>query len=556
MTELPSSIKADNPYHEEILQRGRSVLRMLGVDSAFLEGIPEYDFGIAKIELIGLFDKYLVEKLGLQYLTDKPEGYDSTTMGHLDTRLNRPTQFGTLDLWNGMKEKFEMERRVSGKPYPVNLENLNRDTMLAAKQQYGVDIKIPDFIKAAEAAVAPVNLSPLFDKGDTKEMKYVKELLRSKGNQEIEQVLTAKFAEEDKIQRPLSTLEFLMYFTTQLHNMVLDSGVKIFRDDVIEEEDEEDEIDQENIEDEDEEDAVPHDEELENELNQVPMLPEQVVPDDKVEDYAKEEHDDHPLLHQNIQPKDDMLLTQDIFEDPEWDEKVNLMEDCYEDLNYNIANNPVFLRRVKRDQLQNREPESVAEKYALEDVKALMDLEQNIYNIRECFLCKFDLRIEPMNVPLIRRFLNGSGEMYSRKQMKTCRKHHNKVASVIKRARAMGIISEKDVFRIRSPFDTEEVDLQASEIPRMVFLTEQEADDLEKDRVVRGVFNPFESYCSGVKIMINDNVDWKKLANDEIDEDDLRDEDGNLLGADRNEANDLDRAMLQRAAFRYPVTDS
>ena len=162
LTELPSAIKAENPYHEEILQRGRSVMRMLGVDSAFIEQIPEVDFGFSQIELIGLFDKYMVEKMGFQYMTTDPTGYNSK-MGHFDSTLNRPTQFGTFDMWNGMQEKFELEKKAAGKPFPVNIENLRRDLLLIGKQQYGIDIKVNDFVKAAEASVAPVNLSPLFE---------------------------------------------------------------------------------------------------------------------------------------------------------------------------------------------------------------------------------------------------------------------------------------------------------------------------------------------------------------------------------------------------------
>ena len=112
--------------------------------------------------------------------------------------------------------------------------------------------------------------------------------------------------------------------------------------------------------------------------------------------------------------------------------------------------------------------------------------------------------------------MNGSGQLYPRRQMKTCRKHQNKVAIAIKRAKAMGIFSSKDLFRIRSPFNDEEVDILDLDIPVLTVLTEEQADEIEKDRIIRGVYNDYESYGTGVKIMFHDDVDLRRLNEDNL----------------------------------------
>ena len=110
----------------------------------------------------------------------------------------------------------------------------------------------------------------------------------------------------------------------------------------------------------------------------------------------KSQNEDHPL-YDLMEEKDDQLEDEaEIYEDPEWDAKLGQMEDDYGDLNYSILQNPVYRRRIVKDKLQDKEPEKVEERYAMQDAKELLDLENNIYSINECFLCKFDIHVEPM----------------------------------------------------------------------------------------------------------------------------------------------------------------
>jgi len=62
--------------------------------------------------------------------------------------------------------------------------------------------------------------------------------------------------------------------------------------------------------------------------------------------------------------------------------------------------------------------------------------------IKTCYFCtnKMD-EIDFRNTGLVRRFINQRGKITSPKRTGTCSKHQRKLATAIKRARAMALLS-------------------------------------------------------------------------------------------------------------------
>lgn len=75
---------------------------------------------------------------------------------------------------------------------------------------------------------------------------------------------------------------------------------------------------------------------------------------------------------------------------------------------------------------------------------------------KECLFCsdrRHSYPLEPMNIPLLTRFLNTSGKIMGRHLTGLCKKHQSKVTKTIKWARSLNLVSYKrSVFAINNPF--------------------------------------------------------------------------------------------------------
>jgi len=106
---------------------------------------------------------------------------------------------------------------------------------------------------------------------------------------------------------------------------------------------------------------------------------------------------------------------------------------------------------VDEDELETAELNAAAveeRRQILADMK-----EEGIDQI--CRFCRPDAPMfDPLNVGLLTRFLSAYGTIKSRKQTFLCAKHQRKLNKVIRRARHMGIFSNKNkTFTVHSPFE-------------------------------------------------------------------------------------------------------
>jgi ribosomal protein S18 len=86
---------------------------------------------------------------------------------------------------------------------------------------------------------------------------------------------------------------------------------------------------------------------------------------------------------------------------------------------------------------------------------------------KDCLFCsdkRHQYPLEPMNIPLLNRFMNTSGKIMGRHLTGLCRKHQSKVTKTIKWARSLNIVSYKrSVFSINNPFKS--VDTHYEPVP-------------------------------------------------------------------------------------------
>ncbi len=65
----------------------------------------------------------------------------------------------------------------------------------------------------------------------------------------------------------------------------------------------------------------------------------------------------------------------------------------------------------------------------------------NQKNQKECYFCSNNVdKLDYKNVILLRKFVNTSGKIFSRKKSGNCMKHQRLVAKNIKRARIIGLL--------------------------------------------------------------------------------------------------------------------
>jgi len=60
----------------------------------------------------------------------------------------------------------------------------------------------------------------------------------------------------------------------------------------------------------------------------------------------------------------------------------------------------------------------------------------------ECYFCQKNIKeIDFKNIELLKRFVSGLGKIRAKKRTGTCSKHQRQVATAIKRARHLGLLS-------------------------------------------------------------------------------------------------------------------
>lgn len=93
---------------------------------------------------------------------------------------------------------------------------------------------------------------------------------------------------------------------------------------------------------------------------------------------------------------------------------------------------------------------------------------------KECLFCsdqRHHYPLDPMNIPLLNRFLNTSGKIMGRHLTGLCKKHQAKVTRTIKWSRSLNIVTYKrSVFAINNPFKS--VDTHHEPVPVNRFETE------------------------------------------------------------------------------------
>lgn len=81
------------------------------------------------------------------------------------------------------------------------------------------------------------------------------------------------------------------------------------------------------------------------------------------------------------------------------------------------------------------------------------DGDDDEFKLDKCVFCSREpLRLEPMNVPLLSRFVSELGDILPRDITHNCAKHQRAVARTFRRAKAMGLVSYKNGFEIHDPF--------------------------------------------------------------------------------------------------------
>lgn len=65
----------------------------------------------------------------------------------------------------------------------------------------------------------------------------------------------------------------------------------------------------------------------------------------------------------------------------------------------------------------------------------------NQKNQKACYFCSNNIKkVDYKNVILLRKFINTSGKIFSRKKSGNCMKHQRMVAKSVKRARIIGLL--------------------------------------------------------------------------------------------------------------------
>jgi len=75
---------------------------------------------------------------------------------------------------------------------------------------------------------------------------------------------------------------------------------------------------------------------------------------------------------------------------------------------------------------------------------------------KKCFICQWKkvLVLEPMNTPLLSRFVSNAGDMIPRKVTGTCAKHQRRLGRLIRQCKQMGLLSYKETFTFHHPYSS------------------------------------------------------------------------------------------------------
>jgi len=104
-----------------------------------------------------------------------------------------------------------------------------------------------------------------------------------------------------------------------------------------------------------------------------------------------------------------------------------------------------------------------------------------------CLFCSDTLDyypLEPMNIPLLLRYMNSSGFIKSRKQTGLCKKMQSRIATTINQARNLGLFTYKGSgFQVNNPLVEHDIPLYPKE--EIYFRSfESELDEREDTRKI------------------------------------------------------------------------
>lgn len=202
----------ENAFHAEILERGRRILEKIGVQNAAAAENPASESGLAWVEAVGMFDKYVVENLRAnrvgRVLSDAATR-DSRPSYLMPGKVSDDTNMDGLDMWPELFKEFQMDPKrfleeakteTSSKYSPTLIQNSFERLV---ESVFGQPKKnLAEFPATRGVAVEPgsdmrypVHYSGHFETKESGQEQYIIDYLRSRKNKEIEQVLTPKFVD-------------------------------------------------------------------------------------------------------------------------------------------------------------------------------------------------------------------------------------------------------------------------------------------------------------------------------------------------------------------------
>jgi len=230
---LGKGLDGSSAFHQELLDRGRNALREMGIEEWPAGEVPENTASLAPVELLGAFDKFVVDKLRVPALgATYSEGLAGTdeALLHQNQHYARRSGLSPESVWPELYQTYrELQAAPGGDRTKGTVRHhpttVTHNVRLLLKKTFGIDgnhlaeaslaNNVDDFSQEDVRAIQldprnPVDFSNWLSMGNGKQEDYISDVAKQGDRTAIDQVYTHKLV-KDSPARPPTTHEFLRH---------------------------------------------------------------------------------------------------------------------------------------------------------------------------------------------------------------------------------------------------------------------------------------------------------------------------------------------------------